>query len=129
MNVRRSTPLKSVLILTFILFLGGCATTPGVSGPQIQMPIRVNANLIPPASNLTIYLVPMSGIEHNLGTILGSGRHDLTYRGLPPSGTYRLVARADSRQMYSDLVQLDANVKAIEWDLQRNYIQLTIQER
>jgi hypothetical protein len=31
--------------------------------------------------------------------------------------------------MYSDLIQLDANVKAISWDLQRNYLELSIQER
>jgi hypothetical protein len=113
---------------TLMIVLGGCATG-GVSGPQVQLPVQINSNLIPPASNLTIYLVPSSGIEHQLGTILGSGRHSLIYRGLPPSGTYRLVARADTRQMSSNLVQLDANVKAISWDLQRNYLELTIAER
>lgn len=128
MNVGRQGTLGAALLLTVLLVLGGCASR-GPTGPQVILPVRVNSNLIPPASNLTIYLVPQSGIEHNLGTVLGSGRHSLTYRGLPPSGTYRLVARADSRQMYSDLVQLDANVKAIDWDLQRNYVQLTIQER
>lgn len=130
MNVRRFNRLRAMTLLTFLLLSGGCASTGGAgSGPQVTLPITINANLIPPASNLTIYLVPSSGIEHNLGTILGSGRHSLTYRGLPPSGTYRLVARADNRQMSSNLIQLDANVKAIDWDLQRNYVQLAIQEQ
>lgn len=120
--------MQAVLFLAFILLLGGCASR-GMSGPQVEMAIRVNSNLIPPASNLTFYLVPSSGIEHSLGTVVGSGRHHLTYRGLQPSGTYQLVARADNRQMGSNLFQLDANVKAIDWDLQRNYVELTIQER
>jgi len=124
-------PIKiRMALLALVLALGACATSGGRSGsPQVTLPITVNSNLTPPANNLTIYLVPQSGTERNLGTIIGSGFHQLTFRGLPPSGTYRLLGRTDTRQMYSDLVQLDANVKAINWDLQRNYIQLTIQER
>jgi hypothetical protein len=127
MRVTRSLKIRMTLVALLVV-IGGCATR-GLSGPQVELPVQINSNLIPPASNLTIFLVPSSGIEYQLGTILGSGRHSLIYRGLPPSGTYRLVARADTRQMYSDLIQLDANVKAISWDLQRNYLELSIQER
>jgi hypothetical protein len=123
-----SSMKRHMTLVALLVVIAGCATR-GVSGPQVELPVQINSNLIPPASNLTIYLVPASGIEHRLGTIVGSGQHSLVYRGLPFSGTYRLVARADTRSMASDLIQLDGNVKAISWDLQRNYIDLVIQER
>lgn len=75
---------------------------------------------------MEIYLVPRAGIEHNLGTLVGSGRHTLRYRGLPLSGEYQLVARGSSnRALGSPILVLD-NVTGINWDLQRNYIDLTI---
>ena len=114
-------------MILFAVLLSGCASVSGTSGPQIELPININNNLIPPSS-LSVYLVPRSGIEHNLGTIIGSGRHTVYYRGLPPSGDYQLAVRADTRAMMSNVIVLDKNVKAIDWDLQRNYLQLSIQE-
>ena len=112
--------------IMFALLLGGCASV-GTSGPQIELPITINNNLIPPAS-VTVFLVPSSGIEHNLGTIIGSGRHTVYFRGLPPSGDYQLAIRADTRTMTSNIIVLDRNVKAIAWDLQRNYLELALHE-
>lgn len=120
-----SSSMKRFIPLFFVLLLvAGCAGK-GVSGPQIQLPVRVNNNLIPPAT-VTVYLVPQSGIEHNLGTLVGSGQHTLIYRGLPLSGTYMLVARADTRGMQSNPIVLDHNVSSINWDLRRNYLQITV---
>ena len=104
------------------MWLTACATNPA-SGPQIDLSIRVNNNLIPPTS-LTIYLVPRAGIERNLGSIVGSGRHTLNYRGLRLSGEYQLVARTSrDTSMGSPIMVLD-NVTGIDWDLQRNYVTL-----
>lgn len=113
-------------MMLFVLVLSGCASA-GTFGPQIELPIYINNNLIPPSS-VTVYLIPASGIEHNLGTIIGSGRHTVYYRGLPPSGDYQLAVRADTRVMTSNIILLDRNVSAIDWDLQRNYLQLSIHE-
>ncbi|MGQ0815345.1 MAG: hypothetical protein ACT4O1_12955 [Gemmatimonadota bacterium] len=115
-------------VVLISLLLGSCASA-GTSGPQVQLPIRINNNLIPPSS-LTIFLVPASGIEHNLGDVIGSGQHQLMFRGLPPSGEYQLVARrSDGRAMASRVIVLDQNVTAIHWDLQQNFLELTIAER
>jgi len=113
--------------IIFALLLGGCASA-GTSGPQIEVPITINNNLIPPGS-VTVYLVPSSGIEHNLGTIIGSGRHTVYFRGLPPSGNYQLAVRSDVNAVTSNIIVLDRNVKAIAWDLQRNFLQLTLHEQ
>jgi hypothetical protein len=125
-TLNESMKLRIATFLTLIV-LAGCASGGGHAGPQVSMPISIDNNLIPPAS-LTIYLVPQSGIERNLGTVVGSGHHVLHYRGLPLSGTYQLYARADNRAMASNPIVLDENVTAIDWDLRRNYINLTVRE-
>lgn len=97
---------------------------PQVQGQQTQLEIRIDNNLIPPAS-LEIYLVPRNGIERSIGNLIGSGMRRLQYRGLPLQGEYRLVGRApDDRTITSSIIVLD-RVTSIEWDLMRNLIEVT----
>jgi hypothetical protein len=111
-----------VLIASAACASGG--SQPGTGGTQGQLDIRINNNLIPPRT-LTIYLVPRSGIEQNLGDILGSGMKSVSYRGLALKGEYQLVARVvgAERAIFSNIVVLD-KVRLIDWDLQRNFVEI-----
>jgi hypothetical protein len=101
---------------------GGGQTTG--TGTQRQLDIRINNNLIPPRT-LTIYLVPRSGIEQNLGDLIGSGVRTLSYRGLALQGEYQLVARVvgAERAVFSNIIVMD-KVRLIDWDLQRNFVEI-----
>lgn len=114
----------------FLIAIGaaGCASAPADNGTQDspvqgQLDFHIRNNLIPPAT-ITIYLVPRSGVERELGTIFGSGEQTLRYRGLPLQGEYQLEARADTRSLTSPILVL-TKVLGVDWDLQRNYVQVT----
>jgi hypothetical protein len=118
MNVRTLTSAFALLALS------ACATAQN-SATQRQLDVRILNNLIPPHT-MTVYLVPRSGIEYNLGDVFGSGTHMLRYQGLGLQGEYQLVARisGSNQAVASSIIVLD-RVRSIEWDLQRNYIQVT----
>ena len=111
-----------VLVATAACASGGAQ--PATGGTQGQLDIRINNNLIPPRT-LTIYLVPRSGIEQNLGDIFGSGMKSVSYRGLALKGEYQLVARVVGAEVavFSNIVVLD-KVRLIDWDLQRNFVDI-----
>ena len=107
-----------------MLAVTACATAQN-SGTQRQLEVRILNNLIPPHT-MTVYLVPRSGIEYNLGDVIGSGTHVLRYRGLGLQGEYQLLARitGSNRAVASNILVMD-RVRSIEWDLQRNYVEVT----
>lgn len=114
--------MRKVLFATLLLLTAGCATVPAdPDAPQETLDIRVNNNLVPPVT-LTISLMPVSGIERNLGQAFSSRATDFRYSGIAPRGQYQLVARAtDERAMASNPIVLDG-VQAIEWNLQYNRV-------
>ena len=116
--------LMAALILTATAACASSGGQPAAGGTQGQLDIRINNNLIPPRT-LTIYLVPRSGIEQNLGDILGSGMKTVSYRGLALKGEYQLVARVVGAEVavFSNIVVLD-KVRLIDWDLQRNFVEI-----
>ena len=116
--------LMAALILTATAACASSGGPPAAGGTQGQLDIRINNNLIPPRT-LTIYLVPRSGIEQNLGDILGSGMKTVSYRGLALKGEYQLVARVVGAEVavFSNIVVLD-KVRLIDWDLQRNFVEI-----
>ena len=103
------------------LLLAACASAPAGSTSVVN--IHVQNDLIPPGP-VTVYLVPESGIERMLGTI-ASGPRTLQYKGLPPVGTQRLVARTSSgRNVVSSAFVIDG-VVALEWSLSSNLVRIT----
>lgn len=116
-------------VLMMALAVTSCAGAPADNAASQNSPVRgqldfrIHNNMIPP-STITVYLVPRAGVERELGTIFGSGEQTLQYRGLPLQGEYQLVARADTRELASPIVIL-THVLAMDWDLQRNYVQVT----
>lgn len=115
-----------LLVLVISLISGACATR-GEPGSQSDVTVLINNNLIPPAS-LTIYLVPRAGIERNLGNLVGSGRHTLHYRGFPLGGEYQLIARTTGDRAFGSPVMVLDNVSRIDWDLQRNFVDITYRD-
>jgi hypothetical protein len=118
--------MKKLLLSAALVLVTACA-----SGPREEMAagqtssetldVRVNNNLVPPTI-LTIYLLPTSGPERNLGEAWSSRVSSFRYNGLAPRGQYRLLGRAsNNRQMASEIVVLDG-VRAIEWNLQSNRV-------
>lgn len=108
-----------------LLAVAACATAGAEGdGAQAQLEIRIDNNLIPPAS-LDVYLVPRSGIERNLGNVIGSGVQRLYYRGLPLKGEYRIVARTPGNATLASPILVLDGVTGIQWDLQRNFIEIT----
>lgn len=116
------------VLLMPLLLLAACASgNRGESVPQgtaVQGDLNINIrnNLIPPGA-VYVYLVPNGGIERDLGTVM-SGNRTVQYRGMPLKGTYQLVARTGSRTIASPILVL-TNVREIEWDLERNFLQIT----
>lgn len=115
-----------LLVLVISLVAGACASR-GEPGAQADVTIHINNNLIPPAS-LTIYLMPRAGIERNLGNLIGSGRHTLRYQGFPLGGEYQLIARTTGDRAFGSPVMVLDNVIRIDWDLQRNFVDITYRE-
>jgi hypothetical protein len=104
------------------LFLAACASAP--AGAARTVNIVIENNLIP-GGTVTVYLVPQAGIERLLGTVTSSGRQNLTYRGLPPVGEHRLVARTTSgRSIISNTFVMDG-VLGLEWSLASNFVRVT----
>ena len=118
--------LRNLTAGVVLLAAAACASGGGAQtgGTQGQLDIRINNNLIPPRT-LTIYLVPRSGMEKNLGDLIGSGIRTVSYRGLALQGEYQLVARVvgAERAVFSNIVVLD-KVRLIDWDLQRNFVEI-----
>src|SRR5687768_6378156 len=119
------TKMKNTLMtIAFMsLALSGCASKQAAAtgeGPAEILDIRIHNNLIPPAI-VSISLVPVSGVERNLGQAWSNRSTDFRYNGIAPRGQYRLVARADNRAMASDAIVLDG-VQALEWHLQTNRV-------
>lgn len=117
--------MRKLVLATSLLLLAGCATVPAdPDAPQETLDIRVINNLVPPVT-VTIYLVPASGIERNLGEAFSSRATDFRYSGIAPRGQYQLFARAtDDRAMASTPIVLDG-VQAIEWNMQYNRVTIT----
>lgn len=119
----------TVLLLTLMLGTAACShtgkggedTSPAPSA-QGDLEIMVHNNLIPPGP-VYVYLVPSAGIERDLGTVYG-GNQVVRYRGLALKGSYQLVARTGSRTIASPVLVL-TKVAGLDWDLERNRIQVT----
>ncbi len=105
------------------LLLAACASAPSGSQTQNVVNIHIQNDLIPPGP-VTVYLVPESGIERMLGTITSSGQRTLQYKGLPPVGAHRLVARRLSgNNVVSNIFVMDG-VLALEWSLASNFVRI-----
>lgn len=116
-----------VFFITMLAAAACASSNRGESLPQGStvkgdLNINIRNNLIPPGA-VYVYLVPNGGIERDLGTVM-SGNRTVQYRGMPLKGTYQLVARTGSRTIASPILVL-TNVQEIEWDLERNFLQIT----
>lgn len=122
------TRIVRAALLAVMLAGAGCASAGSSNDTQAQIRVVINNNLIPP-STTEIFLVPNSGIERSLGTISGSGLHELRYTGIKLAGENQLVARTrDSRTVFSTTLVMDG-VQAIKWDLMRNYLEVAFGDR
>src|SRR5262245_45152769 len=119
---RRGTSMKRWMHLATISVLAACASAAPQPGNSVT--IVIENNLIPPGP-VTVYLVPRSGIERMLGTAHSSQRSNLVYRGLPPVGEHRLVARTLAGQnIVSTIFNMDG-VLGLEWSLASNFVRVT----
>jgi hypothetical protein len=117
----RVRALAGWLILTAGL-LSACASSP--EGRRTAVVIDVVNDMIP-GSTITVYLVPQTGIERMLGTVIPSGRQQLRYQGLPPVGEHRLMARTTSgARIVSNTLVMDG-VTGLEWNLASNLVRIT----
>ena len=126
--MKRLPNLPAILcaVLCAVLWTA-CASTGEQNNAQRAVNVTVVNNVIPP-SPLEIYLVPRAGIERSLGRVTG-GTQTLQYRGLALSGEYQLVARTLSSQTYYSPIIVLENVRAIRWDLMRNFLDISTEEQ
>jgi hypothetical protein len=120
--MKRWMQLATMQIATMSVLLAGCATS--APGPGASVAIVIENNLIPPGP-VTVYLVPRSGIERLLGTAHSSQRSNLVYRGLPPVGEHRLVARTLRGQNILSSTFVMDGVLGLEWSLATNFVRIT----
>jgi hypothetical protein len=112
---------RKLYLLVVLLLVSSCASKQNTAqGPAETLDIRVHNNLVPPAT-VSVSLMPVNGIERNLGEAWSNRATDFRYNGLAPRGQYQLVARADRRSMASFPIVLDG-VQALEWHLQTNRV-------
>lgn len=118
----RVRALAGWLILAACALFSACASSP--EGRRTAVLIDIVNDLIP-GSTITVYLVPETGIERMLGTVIPSSRQQLRYQGLPPVGEHRLMARTTGgARIMSNTLVMDG-VTGLEWNVASNLVRVT----
>lgn len=112
---RRLAPLVALFL---VLFPTACATA-GAGEGDGGVAIRVDNNLIPPAS-LTVSIVSVdTGFERLLGTITPGSQKSFRFEPVGASGRYRLVGETVSgTEIPSTPFVLTDSEAIVNWDLQ-----------
>jgi hypothetical protein len=118
----RVRALAGCLTLTACALFSACASS--AEGRRTAVVIDVVNDMIP-GSTITVYLVPQTGIERMLGTVIPGSRQELRYQGLPPVGEHRLMARTTGgARIVSNTIIMDG-VSGLEWSLASNLVRVT----